>query len=848
MILGTLTLSVILSNPMKQVKACVEFGGIRIPYCMPQLSAERVLGSPQRMVPHRFAGAAAMALTGALLALPAHAQDRAPKNVVVSLAQQQENASAGKAQASDIASFGTASSGVASSGEGDDAMRAGSIAVPQLPDGVGLPQVDTIISDEEFNRVIPALDPDGDAVLNQPLESIDSFERRIAAEHAAAKIDPEAKSEQPQVAHIPAAQPTDDMQSGAGIKQASPVEIVAIGDAPVADAELSAPLVPLNQFDVSAVQFAEDDDTSRAATQVAYSISLNGLDSADKETSISLITQFKTLSALYKGGRTAANAAMLSARLTEDSELIKTILASEGWYDPRVRTRLNRSTASGSLVLEAVIDVQPGKRFKLASITVKADPTLPPTLIADNLALKVGEPIVADRVQGAEAKVALVLPENGYPFAAIGDRDILLDQETGEGDYTLPVIVGPRARFGGFTTEGDLAFDAKHVELLARFKRGELYDSRKVDDLRKALVATGLFSTVSAEPAKTGQVAEDGTEFVDMLVKQDAGPPRTIAGSAGYAAGQGFTLEGTWTNRNKFRPEGALIVHGIAGTQQQGAGVTFRRANAGQRDRTFEVVTEALHTNYDAYDAITGRVAARISYDSTQIWQKKLTYAFGGEILGTAEKDYDFSNGERRRRTYYIGALNGQVGLDTSDDLLNPTKGFRLTALIQPEGSLQGNFTPYVRARIDGSMYHSFGESFVLAGRLRLGTIQGASREDIAPSRRLYSGGGGSVRGFGYQKLGKLDPNGDPTGGRSLNEGAIEGRYRFGDYGVVAFLDAGQSYETVTPRFSDLRYGVGIGGRFYTNFGPLRVDVATPLGRRPGEARLNIYVSIGQAF
>lgn len=695
--------------------------------------------------------------------------------------------------------------------------------------------MDPIIPDAEFNSAIPSLDGGDDAALSQPLESIDSFERRIAAEQAA----------------VPSA--TGQGTTGSGTPPTGPIVAngqgaAAVEYAPVADAELAAPLPPIDQFEVAPVQFAEEDAASSADTKVAYVVTLNGLDAADEETNVSLKSQFKSLSALNKDGRKAGNTAMLSARLTEDSELIKTLLASEGWYDPQVRTRLDRSDGPSGLPMNAVIDVVPGKRFNFTSITIKADPTVPPGLIADNLALKVGEPIVAERVQGAEAKVALALPENGYPFAAIGDRDILLDQSTGGGDYTLPVTVGPRARFGGFKTEGKLAFGAEHVQTLARFKQGELYDSRKVDDLRKALVATGLFSTVTAEPQKTGEPAPDDTEYVTMLVKQDAGPPRTIAGSAGYAAGEGFTLEGTWTNRNISPPEGALIVHGIAGTQQQGAGVTFRRANAGQRDRTFETVAEALHAKYDAYDAFTGRLAARVSYDSTQIWQKRLTYAYGAELIGTAERDYDFAAAERRRRTYYIAALNGQVGLDTSDDLLNPTKGFRVTALIQPEGSLQGNFTPYVRARIDGSAYYPFGDSFVLAGRARFGTIQGASRIDIAPSRRLYSGGGGSVRGFGYQKLGPLDPNGDPIGGRSLNEGAIEGRYRFGNYGVVAFLDAGQSYEATTPKFSDMRYGIGIGGRFYTNFGPLRVDIATPLGRRSGESRINIYVSIGQAF
>ena len=96
--------------------------------------------------------------------------------------------------------------------------------------------------------------------------------------------------------------------------------------------------------------------------------------------------------------------------------------------------------------------------------------------------------------------------------------------------------------------------------------------------------------------------------------------------------------------------------------------------------------------------------------------------------------------------------------------------------------------------------------------------------------------------------MGPKDLNGVPLGGRSLFEFSLESRYRFGNYGVVAFLDGGQVYEAQYPTFDSMRFGVGIGGRVYTNFGPVRVDLATPLDRRPGEAWLTIYVSIGQAF
>jgi translocation and assembly module TamA len=136
----------------------------------------------------------------------------------------------------------------------------------------------------------------------------------------------------------------------------------------------------------------------------------------------------------------------------------------------------------------------------------------------------------------------------------------------------------------------------------------------------------------------------------------------------------------------------------------------------------------------------------------------------------------------------------------------------------------------------------------VIAGRARVGSIMGIARDDLPPSRRYYSGGGGSVRGFGYQELGPRSPDGKPVGGRSFNEFAIEARYRFGNYGIVPFIDAGQVYEGIYPTGKNIRFGAGIGGRLYTNFGPIRVDVATPINRKPGESKVSLYISIGQAF
>jgi translocation and assembly module TamA len=139
-----------------------------------------------------------------------------------------------------------------------------------------------------------------------------------------------------------------------------------------------------------------------------------------------------------------------------------------------------------------------------------------------------------------------------------------------------------------------------------------------------------------------------------------------------------------------------------------------------------------------------------------------------------------------------------------------------------------------------------------MAGRVRFGSIPGTSLLNIAPSRRLYAGGGGSVRGYGFQRIGPRDANGDPTGGRSLVEASVEARIRTGFFdgalAVVPFLDAGSVSTGAVPDFETIRFGAGVGLRYYTGFGPLRVDFATPLNPRPGDSRIAVYVSLGQAF
>jgi len=682
---------------------------------------------------------------------------------------------------------------------------------PAPPQGSGQTTPGPIVPDSQFEQALPPLDP----ALGQPLEPIESI---------APPPPPGATTTTPAVPEPPFP------------PVPGPVE-----NSPLGDPALTEPLPPLSSFDVQPAPAA---GTAQAASEepppVRYTLVVEGMGETGLE------GRFRSLSALDDAEGEAVNGAMVQARAEEDKAMAVRLLRSEGYYDA-VATSAIEQLPDQPGRLRVTITVAPGGRYNLGAIAINGADTEPPGMVRRFLPLETGHPIRAADVEAAEANVLLRLPQEGYPFPELGLRDIVLDPDTHVGDYTLPLNPGPRSRFAGFTTEGDLAFDAHHVGILARFHRGDLYDRRKVDDLREAMVATRLFSTVSAEPVLTGETADDGTQYVNILVRQDAGPARSLDATAGYSTGQGLRVEAAWEHRNLFPPEGALRIAAIAGTQEQNLSIRFRRNDWGQRDRVLLLQLDTGRRDYPAFQGYTSRLYGLISRDSTPIWQKRWTYAYGVELLATNEN----RNGNAHvslSDAYYIGGLIGQLGYDRSNSLLDPTSGFRLLARVNPEASLRNGADFYIRNLIEGSVYYPFGDAFVLAGRVRLGSIFGIPRDSIAPSRRLYSGGGGSVRGFGYQQLGPRDAQNIPLGGRGLSEFSLEGRYRFGNYGAVAFVDAGQVTERQYPDFSDMRFGVGVGGRVYTSFGPVRLDVATPLGRRPGEALITVYVSIGQAF
>jgi translocation and assembly module TamA len=590
-----------------------------------------------------------------------------------------------------------------------------------------------------------------------------------------------------------------------------------------------------------AVSFLPADSMSEHDYTVGFAGLPEGLDE-------SFNTRFQILSALdqYKGEE--ANFAQIKRRAEADRELVERLLRISGYYDAIVLNRFAEKPG-GDIVVTFAVTAGPQYRLDAVSLTgVDKAEGEDPIRLRESFGLQSGDIINSDAIVEEKARLDTDMAESGYAFAESSQPELTIDHAEREGDLDIIVTPGGKYVFGSILLESTELFGPEHAALIARFDEGDLYQLSEVEDFRRALIATGLVSTVTLEPV----ASEDKPGVVDLATNITPAPLRTISGAVGYGTGEGLRSEVSWEHRNMFPPEGLIRLTGVMATQEQSGSITYRRNNFRRRDNVLNGQVALSNVDNSAFEARTFSVSGSIERQSNLIFQKKWNWSAGIELLASQERDIDGDNQTTSRETFFIGALPANLAYDGSDDLLDPTTGFRLSARISPEASLQSGSFFYVRSQIDGSAYFPVSEKIVLAGRARFGSIVGAGSNRIAPSRRLYSGGGGSVRGFGFQRIGPRDVNNDPSGGRSLVEFSLEARVRLdlfgGNFGVVPFIDAGNVYTESLPDFSGLRYGTGLGVRYYSDFGPIRVDVGTPINPQPGDSRIAVYVSLGQAF
>jgi translocation and assembly module TamA len=438
-------------------------------------------------------------------------------------------------------------------------------------------------------------------------------------------------------------------------------------------------------------------------------------------------------------------------------------------------------------------------------------------------------------VLDAEPKIVRVLTEHGFPLAKISSRRVEVDRATKTMDVTYTVDPGPLATFGPLTVSGTSTVSADYVRNRAAWIEGNPYDIRFVERTRKDLVASGLFSTVRLRTA--GSVGADGR--IPMFIQVTERPPRSVAVGLNYDTSLGISGRAYWEHRNVFGEAERFRATAETGEKRQALQGDFRKPDVMQVNRDFVATALAENEQLDAYNRRRILFSSGLEQRFSDVWT-------GGASAQVERTHLEESAGVL---DYTLFGLPLFLRRDGTDNLLDPTEGSRESVSTTP---YVGSGLGFLSSRVQGSVYRALDDErdYVFAAFGAIGSIVGESRDALPKDKRLYVGGGGSVRGYGFQKAGPLDSAGNPIGGRSSLELGVELRVKITEtIGLVPFFEAGNVYESVLPKPGEgLRYGAGLGVRYFTPIGPVRFDVAVPINKRPEDDSFQIYVSIGQAF
>ncbi len=590
--------------------------------------------------------------------------------------------------------------------------------------------------------------------------------------------------------------------------------------------------------------------------QLAFPIAL-----MDRQDGTDFIGRFRMLRAARPTNEGVDNIALRAALIRADRELLEDILRAHGYYDARVWRQFEEERDEQIEASEVPIirfAILPGEPYVFGSIDLGQLQTAPDyEKLRRTFAINPDDLLLSERIVDQRAALEVELGETGYPFSVIKEPELLIDHDRHEGDLTMHVEPGGKFTFGQVTSNMPEFLSAEHIARIARFEPGDTYQRSLEEDLRRALLSTGIVSSVDITPMPVIEPVDDQPGELEMNVAIEKGRLRTIAGAIGYGTEDGIKVEASWEHRNLFPPEGALRLRGILGTKELLAGIGFQKNNFRGRDQLLALDAYASDTTTEAVEARTVGIRASFERNSNLLFQKEFSWQFGTEVLFTDERNRVIGGVPRLRQEYLIGGLFGRAAYDGSDSLLDPTKGFRASITAAPEISREfgefGEDVFYTRFEADGSLYVPATSGATLAARAKFATIVGAEPFRIAPSRRIYAGGGSSVRGYGYQAVGPRNDFGEPTGGGSLVELSAEARIDTGLFDgslqIVPFFDLGTVARASTPDFRFVQYGAGLGIRYKTGFGPIRVDVGVPLNRNPMfDSPVAVYVSLGQAF
>ncbi|HCI46641.1 MAG TPA: hypothetical protein DFI00_05055 [Rhodospirillaceae bacterium] len=597
----------------------------------------------------------------------------------------------------------------------------------------------------------------------------------------------------------------------------------------------------------------------RPALALDYTIRIDGLDDVDEEQAEEirgLIRDTILLEQLRQDG--APSFFALERRAIADIDRINDVMRSRGFYASTIITEVEPDGPpvedGGEPMPVAVIRLATGPLYTVGTVHVEQPGGgSVPGLGAGDLPISSGDPALSADVLEAEPVGIATLRSAGYALARSGQRRITVNHETRKLNVWYRYVPGPLVTYGDIRLDGLDTVAPVAVMRRLQFAKGDTFSPTGMRTTRSKILELEMFSNVAVELADIEDVPPDAeTVQLPVQITVEERKSRTIGGGITLSTDQGFGIEGRWSHRNILGEAEKLdiVTHvgriGAPDAQgfDYGVEADFRKFDFLRNDQTLYLNATAEVEAPEAYERQALEVSAALErplFDDTR----------GRTGVTLAVEDIK-DNDDTASKLFVTLAFPNSLSLDKTNDVLDPTEGYAIDLLLEPVLTLTDASQPYLISRVDGRHFWSLWEDdvAVLASRASFGSIFGASTDNIPANRRFFSGGDGSVRGYAHQAIGPKDSNNDPSGGRSLAELNLEMRIRITDtIGVVPFVDAGIVTDESFVDFSeDPRLGAGLGLRYYTGFGPLRVDFGVPINADDDDDAFQIYFSLGQAF
>ncbi|MFO7876811.1 MAG: autotransporter assembly complex family protein [Desulfovermiculus sp.] len=599
---------------------------------------------------------------------------------------------------------------------------------------------------------------------------------------------------------------------------------------------ISLPEVFLLVLGIGLLFFCSSSELMAAELKTPYTVSFQ-----DPEDSGFLSQLRQVSSSVQNRDDPPATVNMVKRRARNDLPRMTEVLKAQGYFEARIDLKVDPRNADNPVLVE--FTVHPGPAYHVREVKIRpwrssslSEPNLPNR---QELGLPSGTRAKADAIRRGKSQLQNKLQSQGFVLAEIDSPVLRLHSEQKSVDLTYRVDPGPRARFGPVRIQGLNRVKESYVRDKIPWNTGELYDPKSVRNLQDSLLKTGLFNMVQVEHADSA----DDQNQLPMTVRVREVDHKRVSLRLGYETDTGPQGKAAWEHLN-LRGKGRKLRFELEASQiKQELLTRYTQENLADKDLDLVLRGSVFREELDAYTSTGGRMSSHLEHQ----YHPNLRLGAGLGYKGSRVED---SEGDQ---TFHQLSLPAFAVWDTRNDILDPRQGTNHSLHLTPMLGFLGEEFSFLKSSLSSLWYFDLlpekGRA-VLALRGKVGSISASDTADVPADERWYAGGGGSIRGYPYQEVGPYR-DGDPYGGRSLLETSAEFRWKWTPkIGSVAFVDAGNAFDSSIPDPADkLYWGAGCGMRYYTGIGPLRLDVALPLTSDEHiDDNFQVYISLGQAF